>query len=242
MQSLARWSYRHRKLVVVGWIALLVALGAVSNKVGNAYSDNFDLPGVESVKALELLKERAPASSGESAQVVFASKDGATLKDGANKRSIDALVAKLSAMPHVAAVHSPYDGAQPTISADGTVGFATLNFDQLADKLPVKAIRDVVKTAQAAESSTLRIELGGSVIQYADQGKPPATEAIGLLVAAAVLFITFGSLVAMAVPLLVAVIALGTGLSLIGLLTHLMNVAQFAPTLAALIGLGVGID
>ncbi len=242
MASFTRWCYRHRKFVLFLWLGLFVGLGAIAQVRGSVYSANFDLPGTDSVRALEILQERAPSSAGDTADVVFAALDGTTLQDPDNRAQVEDALAALAADPIVAQVTDPYGPPQPTISEDGRIGLSTLTFDGLVQDLDVADVRGVVDTAKSYETDTLQIELGGPGIQFATQAPPPATELLALGIAAIVLFFTFGSIVASLMPLLVAVIALGTGLSVVGLLTNVIDVPDFAPVLASLIGLGVGID
>jgi RND superfamily putative drug exporter len=144
-------------------------------------------------------------------------------------------------LPHVTGVQgfdTPRGARQ--ITPDGTTGYATVTFDRSSGQVPADQSQAVVDTAKSAETPALRVEAGGQV--FAAQPKTSASEGIGILGAAVVLFIAFGSLLAMTLPLLTAIVALGAGISAIGLLTHVLSIATFGPTLAALIGLGVGVD
>jgi len=242
MAVLAQWCYRHRLIVVLAWVALLLGLGAVNQTVGTAYSNTFSLPGTESTKALDLLTAHAPKSSGDSDQIVWHTTTG-TVHDPAVEQRITAMLDKVAAAPSVAAVVSPYTpaGAQQ-VSRDGRTAYATITFDALAQNLSKAHVENVISIAQAARQPGLQVELGGGAIQQVNQTPPSSSEGIGLLAAGIILFLAFGSLFAMALPLVTAIVALGTGLSAVGLLSHALSIATFAPTLAALIGLGVGID
>ena len=144
--------------------------------------------------------------------------------------------------PLVASVTDPYAGPQPAISPDGRIGFSTLTFDGLVQELPLEQVKGVVDLALSFDSATLQVEMGGTAVQFVEQAPPPKSEILGVAIAAVVLFFTFGSLVAMAMPLVVALLSIGAGLSLVALLTHVIDVPDWAPILATLIGLGVGID
>jgi putative drug exporter of the RND superfamily len=243
MAPLARWCFRHRVIVLVAWIAGLIALGGISQAVGNQYSDSFSLPGTESTRALKLLQRSFAAQSGDTAQIVLHTRSGA-VGDPAVKDRVSAMLARVEKLPHVVSVVSPFTprGARQ-VSQDGRTAFATVNFDKLPQDIPKSVYQDLIDTAQKAGTADLQVELGGNGIEQAIQ-KPPGgpAEFIGVFVAAIVLYIAFGSLFAMLLPLISAILALGVALALDGLLAGTMTIATFAPTLATLIGLGVGID
>lgn len=245
MVKLARACLRHRKIVLGIWLAVLVGAIALSSATGSRYVNNFNLPGKQSQRASDLLKARFPSQSGDRDQIVVATRGAAKLTDPAIRARVQAMVAKVAALPHVTSVTGPYagaGGARATIDRTGTIGFASLTFDKLANDLPEKAINKVVDTAEAARSGALRVELGGAAIQTVSRVRPAATEAIGVFAAIVVLLITFGSLIAMGLPLLTALFGLGTGLALVAVGSNLFDTANFAPQLAGMIGLGVGID
>ncbi len=237
MSFLANWTFKHRKLVVVIWLVLLVGITGVAQKVGSAYSDSFTLPKTESKTALDLLTKYAPAQKGESIQVVYAAKAGVL-----TQQEVAPIEAKLSKLAHVSGIDSPFAGRNGAISKDGKIGFSTLHLNVLGSEMSKADVTAIVTTARGFSGSTVQVELLGNVIQKATQTKPGSSEGIALLAAAVILFITFGSLVATAIPLLVAVVGLGIASSAIGLLSHGISTAQFAPILASLVGLGVGID
>jgi putative drug exporter of the RND superfamily len=244
MRSLARWCFRHKFVVIGAWVAALIVLGGLSVSAGSGYTDSFSLPGTESTTALNLLKDNFKTESTDANQVVFGA---ASVKDPATKGRIERTLDEIADGPHVERVDSPFapGAAARQISKDGKVAFATVHMDgeqPIAD-VPKSAYDHMIDTAEAARGDGLQVELGGNGIQQAtqQQGGGPS-EFIGFIAAAFVLAIAFGSLWATILPLLCAVLALGTGLSLIGLLAHGIDIATFAPTLATLIGLGVGID
>jgi RND superfamily putative drug exporter len=157
---------------------------------------------------------------------------------------MSALFARVAHMPHVAGVISPYapGAGAGAVSRDGRIAFATVLFDKRANELPTDAAKRVVAAAKAARVPGLQIELGGQAIEQTQQEGFGLTTAVGLLAAIVVLLITFGSLIAMGLPILTALFGLGTGLGLIALFTHLVDTPNFSSELAAMIGLGVGID
>src|SRR5919197_613936 len=244
MRSLARWCFRHKFVVLAIWVVALFVLGGLSAGAGSGYTDQFSLPGTESTTAFNLLKDNFKTESTDTNQVVFAAKD---VNDPAIKARIEKTLAEIAKGPHVQRVDSPFahGAAAQQISKDGTVAFANVHMDgeqPIAD-VPKSAYDKLIDTAEAARGDGLQVELGGSGIQQATQGQGGGpSEFIGFIAAAVVPAIAFGSLWATLLPLFSAVLALGCGLSLTGLLAHAIDIATFAPTLATLIGLGVGID
>jgi RND superfamily putative drug exporter len=231
----------HRRLVIAGWVVLLVVVAGAAGSIGSNYQNVFKLPGTESQRATDLLKERFPQASGDSAQVVFHVNEG-TLRSGAARGRIDKVVSRVGTVPEVASVQGPFTRGSAAVSRDGRTAFATVNFTKPSDQLKKANIQAVQDRAQGLAGDGLQVELGGQPIEVVNQNNPGSTELIGILAASVVLVMTFGSLVAAGLPLLTALLALGTGLSLVGILSTVIDVADFAPQLAAMIGLGVGID
>src|SRR3954452_23760343 len=244
MTTLARWCFRHKFRVLAIWVVALFVLGGLSAGVGSGYTDSFSLPGTESTTALNLLTDNFDTESTDTNQVVFAADD---VTAPATQARINQTLAKLGKGPHVERIDSPFakGAAARQISKDKKIAFANIHMDgeqPIAD-VPKSAYDKLISTAEDARGDGLRVELGGSGIQQATQqpGGGP-NEFIGFLAAAVVLAMAFGSLWATLLPLFTAILALGCGLSLTGLLAHAIDIATFSPTLATLIGLGVGID
>jgi RND superfamily putative drug exporter len=244
MRALARWCFRRRFVVLAIWVVALVVLGGLGASVGSGYTDSFSLPGTESTTALNLLTDNFNTESTDTNQVVFEADD---VTDPATRARIAKTLDAVERGPHVERVDSPFakGAAARQIAKDKTVAFANVHMDgeqPIAD-VPKSAYDKLIATANAGRGEGLRVELGGSGIQQALQqpGGGPS-EFIGFIAAAFVLAIAFGSLWATLLPLFTAVLALGCGLSLTGLLAHVIDIATFSPTLATLIGLGVGID
>jgi putative drug exporter of the RND superfamily len=247
MRKTARWITTHRKYVVIGWVLLLVVVNVFAQSAGTDYSNNFTLPGSGVQRAADLLQSSFPAQAGDRDTIVFKVSSG-TVLDPAVKARMSAMFAEVAKLPHVAAVISPYSGAAAgkAVSADGQIAFATVVFDKKANLLPKSAPERVVKVAQEAAISDpthpLEIELGGQAIEMTEQAGFGISTAVGLLAAIVVLLLTFGSLIAMGLPIVTALFGLGTGLGAIALFTHVVDTPNFSSELAAMIGLGVGID
>ncbi len=241
MVNIARWTMAHRRLVVIAWIVAAVGILAVSSSVGKKTASSFTLPGTGSQQAVDLLQNRFPAQAGDADQIVFHAKTG-TLETAADRAAIDLTVAQVARLPHVAGVVSPYAAGQHAISRDGTIAFATVNFDQRANALPKAAVNRVISTAESARSSTLDVQLGGQAVEQAQQASLGFATVVGLAAAILILLLSFGSFTAMGLPIATALFGLGAGIGVITLASHVVDMPDFASELALMIGLGVGID
>jgi RND superfamily putative drug exporter len=241
MVAIARWTTAHRRIVVVAWIVAAVGVFAVSSSVGKKTASSFTLPGTGSQHAVDLLKSRFPAQAGDADQVVFHARTG-TLASASDRTRIETTLARIAHLPHVTAVTSPYATGQHAISRDGTIGFATVSFDQRANALSKATVNRVIDTAQSARTPALQVELGGQAIEQAQQASLGFATIVGILAAIVILLISFGSLSAMGLPIATALLGLGAGVGVITLASHVVDMPDFASELALMIGLGVGID
>ena len=238
---LARWVVHHRALAIGAWVALMIGLIVVSGAAGTRYAETFSLPNTDSQRAFDLLERDFPAQSGDSDQIVLHATQG-RIDDAAVRAPIERMLAKVRALPHVSGVSSPFAQGEGAISRDGTTAFATVSFDERANVLPRADVVRVIDAAQAIDSDALQVELGGNAILQAQEQSFGTASGIGLLAAIVVLLFTFGSLTAMGMPILTAVLGLGTAFGLIGLLSHVLDTPSVSTELAAMVGLGVGID
>ncbi|HXP29154.1 MAG TPA: MMPL family transporter, partial [Solirubrobacteraceae bacterium] len=235
------WAATHRRAVPLIWLVLLIGALGISGAVGTKFANNFSLPGTESQRAADLLKRDFPAQAGDSDQIVFAVRQG-SVTDPAVRARVAPMLASVARLPHVTSVASPYSAGAKTISADGKIAFATVTFDQRANILPASATERVITAAKRAGSAQLQVALGGQAIEQVQKPALGAATVIGLLAAVIVLLITFGSFIAMGLPIITALLGLGTGIGLAGLASQVIDMPNFATELAAMIGLGVGID
>ena len=242
MRRFATWITGHRKTVIVGWIVALIGIGMISSSVGADYSEDFKLPSSDSQEAYDLLENRFPEQSGETVQIVY--KSDAGVEAAAVKRKMEGVFAEVEKLPHVSEVASPYvKGGAGAVSPDGKIAYATVQFDVFTNEFADEEAQKLMAAGRAVAGDGLQVEFGGSAIQEARaEEEEDSSFAVGLLAAVVVLLITFGSVVAMGLPILTALFALGVGLSFVILGTHVFSTAEFATTLAAMIGLGVGID
>jgi RND superfamily putative drug exporter len=242
MLALARWCYQHRFVVITTWIGLLIGLAVMSQAVKTSYDNSLTLPGTGSASAQNLLLRSAPAQAGDSDQIVWQVSHG-SVTDPAIERRISAMLAQVSHLPEVASVVSPYlPAGKVQISPDMRIAYATVNFTKAADNLNHADINRVINAAIAAREPGLTVELGGWAISEAEQPPLSSASLIGIVAAAIILLMAFGSLFAMALPIVTAIAGVGSGLLLMAPLSHLMSVNGIAPILGALIGLGVGVD
>jgi putative drug exporter of the RND superfamily len=223
------------------WIVALVAIGVLGNVAGGDYSSDFSLPGTESQRVFDLLEQRFPARSGDTADIVF--KADAGVNDPAMKERIQSLLSQVGTLPHVLAVTDPYaaQGA-PGISKDGRIAFAEVQFDVKAADVPKALVDRLEGLGDRADGNGLQIEFGGNVIQFSEFEPPGGAEFVGLLAAIVILLLTFGSLLAMGLPILTALFGISISLFLVLIFANFVSVPNFTPQLASMIGIGVGVD
>jgi RND superfamily putative drug exporter len=242
MPAVAHWCYRHRFVVIVIWAGALVCLAVVSQTMKTRYDNSFALPGTGSNSAQDLLQKAVPAQAGDSDTIVWHVSQG-TVRDSVIASRMTATLNRIAGLPEVAAVASPYSPQGATqISRDGRTAYATVNFTQRADNLNNADVIRVIDTAETAGAPGLEVELGGQAIGNTEQPPLSSTSAIGIAAAAVILFLAFGSLSAMALPIVTAIAGVGGGMLAIAPLSRAITVVSFAPILMALIGLGVGVD
>ena len=244
MRTLASWCFRHWILTLAGWVALLVVLVAVHGAVGSAYTDKFTIPHTESSNALHLLQRATPRTSGETDQLVIGAKHG-SVTDPTVRSQAERLFAQVLRVPEVAAGVSPYTAqTAKQIAPSGKVAFANVTFSNAANQNRISASAaqhfDNVITSASTANVTFAVE--GNIAESGNKQNSNSSLFFGFIAAAIVLFIAFGSFVAMLLPLISAGVSLGAGISVVGLLTHVLHTASFSSELALLIGLGVGVD
>nr|WP_205615547.1 MMPL family transporter [Streptomyces harenosi] len=224
------------------WLLTLAGTAAAAVVGGSAYSDDYHVPGTESGRAAELLTANFPGLSGDSHTLVWHTASG-TVRAADVEQTMTRTLERVGDLPGVAAVTGPY-GAEGAgrISEDGRTAYATVTFDGRGGDPSPPAAGAVAEAAGAAEGDGLQVELGGSAVTVPERPGGHLAEAVGVAVAAVVLFLAFGSLAASLLPIATALVGVGTAYAGITLLGHAMTVADFAPMLGLLIGLGVGID
>jgi putative drug exporter of the RND superfamily len=242
MPTMARWCFRHRKLVLALWLVALVLFLGADIAAKTAYSSKFQIPNTESTRALNILKANFPSASGEADQIVMEAKDGSFASPAIAKQA-KAMLSKVASVPGVEAVISPFSSAGTAqINASKTIAFATVYWDTQSQNLSTAQVTRLITTAQASQNTHLQIDLGGQAIENAQPQKSSDSTGLGVIFALIVLGILFGAVLAAVIPIITALIAIGIGFAITGLMSHVFAVASFVPILGVLIGLGVGID
>ncbi|MFE2509382.1 MMPL family transporter [Streptomyces naganishii] len=240
LYKLGRLAFRRRHFVALIWVALLTLAGVGAASAPAAGNTSFSVPGTEAQKAFDLLEQRFPGASadGATARVVFKAPAGEKITDARNKAAVKKTVKELSGGAEVASAGDPYTGR--AVSKDGTIAYASVKYKVSGMELKDSSRTALKNAAQDAREAGLTVEVGGDALNAAPE--TGATEVVGIAVAAVVLVITFGSLLAAGLPLLTALIGVGIGVSTITALAHALDLGSTTSTLATMIGLAVGID
>ncbi|TLQ45655.1 MMPL family transporter [Streptomyces marianii] len=237
-----RWCARRPKRTVAAWLLLLVALAAAVGTFGRVTSEAVTIPGSDSQAARDTAGAFADAASGRQPVVLYAPADVAPLTSSGQRRAVEEAARAIEGVDHVVAVTTPYEPVGGGLAADGRTGRLTVELDVGGRDITPETTRAVTEAAAPAARAGIEVTAGGDLAAAADKGSTGHSEVIGLAAAFVVLALGFGSLVAAGVPLLTGAVALGASLCLIGLAGHLMDMPSSGATIAAMIGLGVGID
>jgi RND superfamily putative drug exporter len=234
-----RFAHRHARVVLAGALAVLVPLAVLWSLAAGEYGSSFSLPGTEAQQLFDALRDRFPSNAGDQVTVVV--KTAAGTDDAATKAQVEALRKDLTALPQVTGVSSPYD-SPGALSSDKKVARITVQYAEQAssvDKSDAKALIDLVKRDS---KPGFQVEAEGAVVRLAEREPPGSSELIGIAAAIIILLVAFGSIVAMGLPIVTALIGLSSGFFLIGLASRFVSMPSFAPQFIGMIGIGVGID
>ena len=242
LYGLAGFCVRRRALVLTAWLVLTVVLVVVSRQLGDRTNDNLSLPGTGSQKASGALASSFPEQANGSSPIVIHAPAG-KLTDSANASAVNAAAASVAKAPFVASVVNPLtpQGAA-ALSKDQATGYLSVTTSVNPGSLSTEQVQAIIDAADPAEHAGLEVQTGGQLGQKVSRPATESSEAVGILAAMVILAFTFGTLVAMVVPIVTAVLALASTLAIVRMLGHLVTVPTIAPTLATMIGLGVGID
>ena len=232
---LARTCHRHRWLTLSAWLAIAAYLIIMWMQFGAPADNNFTAtdPGTK------LINQHFPQQSGDS--LTLAIRSAQPIDTPAVRDRVNTTLTQFLQEPHIAAVNSPYQ-VPGQISANGHIAFATVHFNVASADIPGSEAKALMNDATAASGGGVSFYLGGDVIDLAETPYGGSSEGIGVIAAAIVLLISFGSVLAMGLPIVTALFGIASGLSLIALIGHLVPAPSFAPIVASLIGLGVGVD
>ena len=252
LRRLGEWCARHFLVVIVAWLAALVALQGLNHAFGGEYSDNFSLSGTQSEEGIDVLKQHDPAAGGYSSQIVLQDKDKALTELSSQ---MSQTIGDLQKLPHVLSVQNPLPppGSTPPpdssaqdvgpLSSDAKTAYITMRFDVQPSTLGDSYLDGVDSSVQPLRSAGVQVEYGGPLGELARPAPDDRiSELIGFAVAIVVLLVGFGSVIAACIPLLTALVGVVGGLAILGLLAAATTFATVSPTLATMIGLGVGID
>ncbi|MFI6942074.1 MMPL family transporter [Streptomyces sp. NPDC050418] len=235
----ADFAQRHRWTALVLWVLVLAGVWAGATAAGDAYRDDFSLPGTETQQALQTMERHGSAQAGDSLQIVLHDAQG--LAGAGPRGAVTEMLDKVARLPHVAQVRSPYEDRQ-AVSEDGTVGYATVVLDGTSEELSTQDTRTIYDTARSAQGDGLDVQLGGEAARRLAEAEGGGAEGIGMLVALVVLGLMFGTVIAAGLPVVTALFAVGSTLGAIILLSHVFKIASYTPYIMMLVGLGVGID
>ena len=244
LYNLGHFCVRHKFIVIAVWLVAFIALAAVSVTLGQNTSDNLTLPGTDSQKATDLLDKKFPEQANGTVPVVFVAPHGHKLDESTYEDAIKQVNDDYKNDKHaVDGAVSPFDSdGAAQLSKDKTVGYISLTLKQSPSEMDEKAAQDILDVANPGKTHGMQVSVGAYVGQKLSKPSTHLSEVVGLAAAVIILLFTFGTFVAMGMPILTAIIALVSGLSVIGILGQVVQVPTTAPALATMIGLGVGID
>ncbi|MFD8929795.1 MMPL family transporter [Streptomyces mirabilis] len=235
----ARWAVRRRRWVIATWILLFAVVGGLGATLHGKTSTEFTVPGVESQRAQDLLKQKFPPAAGGVVRIVVAAPKGASVTDPAEQKALNSALRKAEAVPGVVVVSRP--ASSGAVSADGTIAYADVRFKQEAAEVPQSAKDDLSTVMEPVRDAGMQVELGGSAMLPQTKAGGPA-ELAGVLIAFAILAVALGSLVAAGLPLVTALVGVGVGVLGTMFVSRFVTMTGTATTLALMIGLAVGID
>ncbi|MCX4726030.1 MMPL family transporter [Streptomyces sp. NBC_01020] len=241
LYKLGRFAFRRRRYVALVWVALLALAGFGASSAATATASSFSIPGTEAQKAFDLLGQRFPGQSadGATARVVFKAPSGEKMTSAANKAEVKKVEGELSSGSHqISSVTDPYQAK--AVSKDGSTVYVQVSYKVSSMELTDQAKDSLQNTVDKAQHNGYTVEVGGDALQAMPETGPG--EIIGVVLAAIVLIVTFGSLIAAGLPLLTALIGVGIGVSTITALANVLDLGNTTSTLAMMIGLAVGID
>jgi putative drug exporter of the RND superfamily len=239
--GLAKLCVRRRWIVVAAWLLVFAVLAVWARSAGPDVNDNLTLPGSDSQQATDLLAKQFPSQANGTNPVVLTAPQGSTLDDSKYKQPIDDTVAALKKDPDVRSATSPLSN-KDLLAKQKTTGYIALSLRPSPSELTRDDAERIVALADPARNAGLDVGFGGYLGQKVSKPETHSSEVVGLTMAVLVLLVTFGTVVAMGLPIATAIVGLVIGLSIITLISHIAEVPTVAPTLATMIGLGVGID
>jgi putative drug exporter of the RND superfamily len=242
LNRIAVFSARHRALVIGVWLVVLVGLGFASHSAGTKYSSSAEVAGSDSAAANDVMARSFSGELSDASPIVFHVDEG-KLTDEKHRAVVEASVKELSEADNVASVSNPYDQESSTVSRDGRTAYATVLPSTALGDLAVEEAEEIfVAAEEPAQGTGVQVEAGGQLGTKISKPEAKTSELIGIAAAMLILVAVFGTVTAMVLPIAVALFGLICGLSIVSLFGHVVSVPDVAPTVATMIGLGVGID
>src|ERR671918_478547 len=243
LYPLGRGCARHRRVVLVAWLAIAIAISLVANSVGRETSNNLSLPGTNSTAATDLLDAELPKQANGTNPVVLEAPQAQKLTSSSNRNAVDDTVKSLERNRYVRSATSPLSSAgKDALSKDKRIGYISVLLTIGPDDIDVDQANEIIDAADPASKAGLTVAVGGYLGEEVSKPDTGTSEVVGIVAAIIILLFAFGTAAAMPLPIVTALIAVITGLSVIGLLGHVIDVPDVGPTLGIMIGLGVGID
>ncbi len=243
LYGLGRLCVRFRIVIVIFWLLLAVVLGSIAATAGQDLNDNLTLPGTDSQRATDVLNDRFPSQANGTNPVAMEAPAGHQLTEPKYANAINQVTQAYARDPSVRAAVSPLSKqGEGQINKDQTIAFIALNLRTSATDLKVGEAEHLVEQYKPLTKAGVDTAIGGYVGQKVSKASSELSEIVGLIAAVIILLFTFGTLVAMGVPIITAIIGLVVGSACLTLLSHVVEVSSAAPALATMIGLGVGID
>ncbi len=242
LYAIARFSVRRRLVVLGVWLVAAIALIAVSHRLGENTSENLSLPGTDSQRATDTLDRSFPDQANGTSPIVLHAHSG-KLTEAKYSKAVDQAAEDVAKAPHVASVVNPLTPqGTSALSKDQSTGYLSVTLAVSPGELSVSEAQTIIDAANPAKAAGLEVQTGGQLGQKVSKPSTEISELIGIIAAMVILTFAFGTVVSMLLPILNAIVALLTSLAIIRLLGHAITVPSVAPTLATMIGLGVGID
>src|SRR4051795_4645128 len=243
LYALGRLCVRHRFAVLALWLVVVVALALLARGVGEQTSDDLVLPGTDSQRASDTLSERFPDQANGTNPLALAAPKGHTLDEAKYKQAIDGVVATYQHDKRIIRVVSPLaSNGAGQLQKGKSLGYISLTLKDSPSELTKDEAQSIIDEAHPVKGIGLQVAAGGYLGQKVSKPSSHVSEVVGILAAIVILLVTFGSAVAMGLPIGTAIVGLVLGLSIVTLLGQVVEVPTTAPALATMIGLGVGID
>ena len=240
LERLGGFAARRHWVVIVAWLVILGGLLAAKSAFGGSYVNNYSVSGSDSATGLDLLNSSFPQQGGYGGQIVFRATSGTI---SAREQAVNQATANLAKLPDVIKATSPFAAPQSgMVSKDGTIAYASISWNVNPYSLDAGYLSRMNKAVAPATSAGLAVDYGAGAGEIGQQTSDRNSEVIGLSLALVLLILMFGALIAAAIPLLSAIFSVGAGLALLGLLASAVTFPTTAPTIATLLGLGVGVD